>query len=390
MNEGFVPSKAEPEIWIRPSNGSYEYIAVYVDDLAIAVRDPQAFIHTLTEKYKFKLKGTCQLGSSGSYHLGMDFTRNHAGKLLISPTKYIDKMMATYQHLFGEKPKHIERCRSPLVPGDHPELDTTDFLDEDGTAKYQSLIGSMQWLISITRFDIAVAVVSLSSFRATPRKGHLDRAKRIYSYIRRMDQAAITINTELPDYSQLPDQSYSWADVYGNLKEEFPKDAPKPLGNPVITTTYHDANLMHDLLTGRSMMGILHFINKTPIEWFAKKTATVETATYRLEFVSARTAVEQIIDLRTTLRYLGVPVHDTSYLFGDNKSVVDSSTIPHSKLHKRHTLLSFHRVRETIASGMVAYHHIPGSSNPSDVLSKHWAYPSIWPLLRPIMFAHKD
>ena len=40
----FKPSKADPDVWMRPEPGGtcYEYIAVYVDDLAIAAKDPQA------------------------------------------------------------------------------------------------------------------------------------------------------------------------------------------------------------------------------------------------------------------------------------------------------------------------------------------------------------
>ena len=36
--------------------------------------------------------------------------------------------------------------------------------------------------------------------------------------------------------------------------------------------------------------------------------ATVETATYGSEFVAAKTATEQIMDIRQTLRYLGDPL----------------------------------------------------------------------------------
>jgi hypothetical protein len=54
------------------------------------------------------------------------------------------------------------------------------------------------------------------------------------------------------------------------------------------------------------------------------------------------------MDLRTTLRYLGVPIRGQSYMFGDNESVVNSSMNLDAKLHKRHTALSFHRVREAI------------------------------------------
>jgi hypothetical protein len=64
------------------------------------------------------------------------------------------------------------------------------------------------------------------------------------------------------------------------------------------------------------------------------KQATAETATIGSEFVAARICVEQAIDFRNTLRYLGVPIRDNSFMFGDNKSVVDSSMQLHAKLHK--------------------------------------------------------
>ena len=69
-------------------------------------------------------------------------------------------------------------------------------------------------------------------------------------------------------------------------------------------------------------------------------------------------------------------------MFGDNKSVVDSSMQVHAKLHKRHTMLSFHRVREAIASGYVGFHFINGSVNPADILSKHWGHAQVWDQLK--------
>lgn len=143
---------------------------------------------------------------------------------------------------------------------------------------------------------------------------------------------------------------------------------------------------MHCLLTGRSVTGILHFLNGTPIDWYSKKMKTVETATYGAEYVSARTCIEQLVDLRLTLRYLGVPIESRSIIFGDNESVVNSSMYPDAKLHKRHNALSFHRVREAIASGIYAFLHISGENNPADILSKHWGYDSVWHMLRMLFF----
>ena len=199
------------------------------------------------------------------------------------------------------------------------------------------------------------------------------------------------IRTDDTNFSSLPKVEFDWEKtVYGNVTELIPKDAPTPLGNFVTLIHYVDANLMHCLLTGRSVTGILTFINQTPIDWYSKKQATVETATYGSEFVAARTAVEKLIELRLVLRYLGVPLRDTDYMFGDNRSVVDSSTLPHAKLHKRHNALSFHRVREAIASKVVQFYHIPGIINPADILSKHWGYTQIWDVLKPILFWESD
>ena len=176
----------------------------------------------------------------------------------------------------------------------------------------------------------------------------------------------------------------------GKVEELLPVDAPEPLGNYVTLTHYVDANLMHDVATGRSVTGILHLVNKTPIEWYSKKQATVETATYGSEFVAARVCVEQIIDLCNTLRYLGVPIREKSYMFGDNKSVVDSSMQLDAKLHKRHTMLSFHRVREAIAAGILSFYFLSGDDNPADILSKHWGYTQIWERLKSLLFWKGD
>ena len=124
---GFIPCKAEPDIWMRDRQDHWEYIGTYVDDLAIASKDPKLIVDTLTEKYKFKLKGTGPI----LYNLGCNFTHDKDCVLGIQPKKYIKCMVEMYIRLFGEKSKEIYLL--PLEKGDHPELDTSELLDVDGT-----------------------------------------------------------------------------------------------------------------------------------------------------------------------------------------------------------------------------------------------------------------
>ena len=115
------------------------------------------------------------------------------------------------------------------------------------------------------------------------------------------------------------------------------------------TTTYVDANLHHDQVTGRAVTAC--FVNGTPSHWHTKRQSTVETATFGSEFVAARIATDQMINLRYTLMSLGVPVRSKIYMFSDKKPVVDSASIPTSTLSKKSTLASYHRVKEAIAAG---------------------------------------
>jgi hypothetical protein len=197
---GFTPCVAEPDIWMRRDGDLYEYIAVYVDDLAFAMQDPQAFINVLKEEHKFKLKGTGDI----AYHLGCNCFREDDGTLCMAPRKYIEKMLGNYERRFGEKPKL--NIYSPLKKGDHPEVDDSDFLDIQGTQQYQSIIGSLQWSISLGRLDICTAVMTLSSYCSIPRRGHLDRAKCICCYLARMKHAVVRFRVEEPDYLDLPTQ----------------------------------------------------------------------------------------------------------------------------------------------------------------------------------------
>ena len=234
-------------------------------------------------------------------------------------------------------------------------------------------------------------VMSLSSFRVAPRIGHIERCKHIYVYLSKMRHAVIRVRTDDPDFSALPDITYDWSQsVYGDVKEVIPEDCLKPLGKHVTLSHYVDANLCYDMLSGCLVTGILHFVNKCPIDWYSKKQGIVEAATFGSEANTARTATEQIINLRGTLHYMGVPLRESSYMFGDNKTVGDSGSLPHAKLHKRHTMLSYHCVREAIASGMVKFFHIPGEINPADILSKRWGHQQIWKQLQPLLFWKGD
>ena len=178
-----------------------------------------------------------------------------------------------------------------------------------------------------------------------------------------------------------------WAHIYNNTTEDIPTDAPTPKGKPVLTTTFFDASLMFDAVTGRGCTGVLHMLNKTLVDWYSKRQNLAETSSFSVEMVSARTAVDQIIELRYILRMLGVPLTGPSYAFGDNLSMIKTATIPNYKLAKRHNIMNFHRVRQVQSADIVRFVHMNGVDNPADILTKYRSCTQWFGKLKSLIFS---
>ena len=381
---GFSPSPADPDVWMRDAGDVYKYLVVYVDDLVAVMKDPKAFFDELQRSpLHYTLKGLTE----PRYHLGTNYFNDKDGTLCFGAQTYVKRLLTNFESLYGELP-HIEK--SPLAKNDHPELDTTEFCTPDEIAKFHSIIGACQWMITLCRSDIAQAIMSLNRFRQSPHIGHVERLIHIIGYIHHFPHAAIRFRTGIPDHETLfgdTPVTHEWMHtIYGNVTENIPPDMPTPKGRLIRLTTFVDANLMHDLVTGHSSSGILHFLNQTPIDWFTKRQKQVETATYGSEFMAACQAIEQIMDLCYALRMFGVPLDGPSWLFGDNRSVVTSSTLPHSTLGKCWNALSYHHCHEAVAAGLVCFENIPSKQNTADYLTKNLPHHEAWSHLMSLLF----
>ena len=140
------------------------------------MKDPKAFCDTPKGKNKLKLTGVRPI----SYHLGCGYTRDEDGTLVGDPRKYVEKILESYEKMFGNKPN---KTRKPLSAGDHPENDLSEFCDQARIKQYQTIVGQLIRLSGLGRFDIAVHVMTMSRFRQQPRIGHHERLKKIIGYL---------------------------------------------------------------------------------------------------------------------------------------------------------------------------------------------------------------
>jgi len=368
---GYVPTKADPDLWmIKHPDGHYEYVARYVDDVIAFGKDPMKLMKELKDTYVMKGVGKPRYYLGGDVlELDEQWQRENITHSFSAQT-YIQNCAPKLAKMLGIE-KFAKRS-TPMDPEYHPKLDESRLLCPDDISKYRSVIGSLNWILTLGRFDIAYALSSMSRYNMAPREGHMEAVKRIMGYLLHRQQGQILIDPSIPPIRKkaLVSKGYSWTEFYPDAKEDIPDDIPTALGKMGMITVYVDADHARDKVTRRSVTGILLLLNNTPLTWISKRQKTVETSTYGSELVAARIATDLIIEWRYKLRMLGVPVEESSFMVGDNMSMVVNTTLPSSALKKKHQACNYHRIREAIAGRIVDFGHIDTQDNVADILTK--------------------
>ena len=81
-------------------------------------------------------------------------------------------------------------------------------------------------------------------------------------------------------------------------------------------------------------------------------------------------AMEYNRGLRYKLRMMGVPFSESSYVYGDNMSVINNITRPESTLKKKSNSICYHAVREAVAMQEMIAAHVGSKDNPADLATK--------------------
>ncbi len=83
---------------------------------------------------------------------------------------------------------------------------------------------------------------------------------------------------------------------------------------------------------------------------------------------------------------LGIGVNGPAMMFGNNKLIIINTTMPLSQLKKKHNAITYHRVPEAIAAGIINFFHIPSVSNFADILTKTLSGGTFYSLVKLLLF----
>jgi hypothetical protein len=154
------------------ADGDFVIVIAYVDDLLFMGRNK-----TLVNKKKaeFMAKWECRDLGEPTEFLKMQIRRD-GNVIRLDQIKYLETVLER----FG-----MSDCRTastPMPEGYKPELNPEP-VDAEVRHRFQSVIGSLLYLMLGTRPDIAYAVTKLSQFASNPSKDHLSKALYICKYL---------------------------------------------------------------------------------------------------------------------------------------------------------------------------------------------------------------
>lgn len=191
-------------------------ITIYVDDINIfGIND------TKIANFKEEIANVFQMTDAGpvSWYLGMQVQRT-ASRVRIHQANFVNQVLSRYG-LQGIKPKQI-----PLDPLKKLKKESATMADAKFKYRFMSITGSLNYLQTKTRFDLAFPVSLISRYMANPNQEHMDAALSQCVYIagqpdtglhyRKSGSKKIDFFVD-SDYSQCPDTARSTTGWVGTL-----------------------------------------------------------------------------------------------------------------------------------------------------------------------------
>jgi hypothetical protein len=292
---------------------------------------------------------------------------------MMSPAKYVAESIKTVESYLEKNydKKLPKRVSGPLPTNYRPELDVTEELVGDELSYFHSQIGILRWIVELGRIDIIAEVSCLASCLALPRKGHLEAVFHLFAYLKKKPNGVVVLDPTYPDIDLRKfNDGVDWKNIYGDIKEPIPPDAPPPRGKTLITRQFVDSDHAGDVLTRRSRTGFIIYLNGAPAVWYSKRQGTEETSVFGAEFVAMKVGFEACHGLRYKLRMMGVPIDEPFYCYRDNMSVIQNTQNPESTLKKKSNSICYHYIRKCVAMGEAMTAHIHSEDNPADICTK--------------------
>ena len=342
LSYGLQQSQVDQSLYFIPNQ---LWVAVWVDDFIVAARDANtkhAFKSALSQQFEMQDLGPIH------HFLGMEIIRDRPNRTLtLTVTGHIDRILES----FGMHKAH--GTYTPMPSGTILEAYKEGDQVLPSQYPYRAVVGSLNYLVTWVRPDLAFAVTQLARHQERPMMRHWLAAKQCLRYLKTTRTVGLT-------YSANP-----------NIQL---RDVAAAVGADLVLPTslhgYVDASWAEDLDTRRSQTGYVFCYGNSAISWNSHLQRLVTMSSTEAEYVALGEAVKEALYLRNLFSELLNAAPPSIPLFEDNQSTIKQALNTQSSRRTKHIDIRHHFLKQHVANNVVSLHYIPTSLQSADCLTK--------------------
>jgi hypothetical protein len=232
-------------------------------------------------------------------------------------------------------------------------------------SEYRNVVGSLQYIATCTRPDIAHAVSALATHCNNPQIEHLKAVARVLRYLRG------TTNVGL---------------IYSGKELTVTKGREVVFDDKPMLEMFSDSDWAGNSNHSRSTTGIVAKLAGGPVTWKSKLQTIIALSSTEAEYIAAAEAGRETLWLRNLLEALGCKQVAPTPLLIDNQNAILMVEGKEGNLERRkHIQLRFHWIKQQQLCGNIIATKVPTDLNEADPFTKGLGAQVFTPLIEKMM-----
>ena len=326
---GFRRCKTDNCIYFMNYQNEINIISIYVDDLIIACSE-EATMKNIIEKLCSQVEAVDR--GPIKYYVGLEIQRDGLrGEFKIHQQRYTLELLTKWGML------DCKGAATPSAEGSILEKCGDERCSGSNVKEFQSLLGGLTYLATMSRPDIMHIVSRLAQYHSHPHQEHFVAAKRVLRYLKLKPKGMLTY---VPNNENL--------------------------------VCFTDADWGSDPVDRKSLSGFALFFCGCLIAGESKKQPIVSLSTMEAEYIAMCQGVKEVAFHRSLLKEVVFNEYAemASAVMCDNQGAQFAVKNPIVHKRSKHIDIRFHYIREKYVSGEIDIQYVPSSENAADIFTK--------------------
>jgi hypothetical protein len=255
--------------------------------------------------------------------------------LSIRQERIIDKLKKKYKNL-----NESVQWTTPSAPNFFVvrPRSKAEMIPTEEQKDFRSIIGTLLYLVKLSRPDIANPVRELSKVMDGAAPGHEKELKRLCQFVIQTRERKLNIKTS--------------KDVW-------------------VIEAYSDSDFAGDKDERKSITGYIIYLSGAPISWKSKAQSCVTLSSTEAEYVALNETVREVKFIFQLLTTMGINVRKPAKINVDNIGCIFLANNKTSGERTKHINMKFHFIREQIQNGLVEVKFVKSEENHADPFTKN-------------------